>query len=282
MPKSAPPPRQGNFRSNPYGTWISPGFTSQSNYYPSPVSSCFDDPPFGMQPRAWGPPSFGSPENPYDVIVPPPELTRGQHVAPAVLPPPCGAETTGKLSREVPFGDPPTSAVTENPGTQEPQPAEDFKPGQEFKPAQEFRSPQTQPFPRQKQPLKRVDRMVLQAVTRKNKKAPDLRVISNSYGGGTQCNVYSKVPSVSKAISFNVDDEEALLKAYRLVKAMNPGAPVGGIMFSIGAKGDASRVDSISWNSFTGRSGLGRSFSMNLNGDKIDIFRRESAPAFCH
>ncbi|KAF5723750.1 hypothetical protein FMUND_1486 [Fusarium mundagurra] len=265
MPKSAPPPRQGSFRSNPYGTWISPSFTSQSNYYPSPASSRFDDPPFGMQPRAWGPPSFGSPEDPYDVIVPPPELTRGQRVVPAAPPPP--AETTEKLSREGLFGDPPTSAVAENPRAQESQPAQDFKP------AQEFRSPQTQPFVRQKQPLKRVDRMVLQAVTRNSKKAPDLRVVSNSYGGGTQCNVYSKVPSVAKTISFNVDDEEALLKAYRHVKAMNPGAPVGGIMFSIGAKGDASRVDSISWDSFAGRSGLGRSFSMNLNGDKIDVFR---------
>nr|RBQ92713.1 hypothetical protein FVER53263_04493 [Fusarium verticillioides] len=282
MPKSAPPPRQGNFRSNPYGTWISPGFTSQSNYYPSPASSRFEDPPFGMQPRAWGPPSFGSPEDPYDVIVPPPELARGQPVAPTAPPPPYGAGTAEKLSREVLFGELPISAVAENPGTQGSQPAEDFKPAQDIKPAQEFRSLQTQPLPRQKQPLKRVDRMVLQAVTRNSKKAPDLRVVSNSYGGGTQCNVYSKVPSVSKAISFNVDDEEALVKAYRHVKAMNPGAPVGGIMFSVGAKGDASRVDSISWDSFAGRSGLGSSFSMNLNGDKFEVFRREFASALCH
>ncbi|KLP07253.1 uncharacterized protein FFB20_06249 [Fusarium fujikuroi] len=274
MPKSAPP-RQGNFRSNPYGTWISPSFTSQSNYYPSPAS-LFDDPPFGMQQRAWGPPSLGSPEGPYDVIIPPPELTRGQHVAtvpPAHL---FGAETTEHRSRGSLFGDPPTSAAAENPKAEEPQPAQDFKPSQEFKPAQEFRSPQTQLFPRQKQPLKRVDSMVLQAVTRNSRRGrdiPDLRVVSNSYGGGTQCNVYSKVPSVAKTISFNVDDEEALLKAYRHVKAMNPSAPVGGIMFSIGAKGDASRVNSISWDSFAGRSGLGRSFSMNLNGDKFEVFR---------
>ncbi|KAF5536538.1 hypothetical protein FMEXI_10273 [Fusarium mexicanum] len=281
MPKSDPPPRQRNFRSKPYGTWISPGFTSQSNYHPSPTSSRFDDPPFGMQPRAWGPPSLGSPEG-YDVIIPPPELTHDQRVVPVPPPPPYGSETTEKRSQGGLFEDPPTSVAAEKPGTLEFQPvpvfkpAQEAKPTQEFKPAQEFRSPQTQPVPRQKQPLKRVDSMVLQAVTRKSrrgKEIPDLRVISNSYGGGTQCNVYSKVPSVAKAISFNVDDEEALLKAYRHVKAMNPSAPVGGIMFSIGARGDASQVDTISWDSFAGRSGLGRSFSMNLNGDKVEVFR---------
>ncbi|KAK2677019.1 hypothetical protein RAB80_005759 [Fusarium oxysporum f. sp. vasinfectum] len=251
MPKSAPP-RQGNFRSNPYGTWISPGFAgSQNTYYPSP-SSRFDDPPFGMQQRAWGPPSLGSPERPYDVIIPPPELNRSQR----------------QRSKDGFLGGPPTSAAAENPGAQD------------FKPAQQFWSPQTQLFERQKQPLKQVDSMVLQAVTRNSrwgKEAPDLRVISNSKGGGTQCNVYSKVPSVAKTISFNVDDEEALLKAYRHVKAMNPSAPVGGIMFSIGAKGNRSQVDNISWNSFAGRSGLGRSFSMNLNGDNIQVFRLEIA-----
>ncbi|EXA41747.1 hypothetical protein FOQG_02157 [Fusarium oxysporum f. sp. raphani 54005] len=263
MPKSAPP-RQGNFRSNPYGTWISPGFAgSQNTYYPSP-SSRFDDPPFGMQQRAWGPPSLGSPERPYDVIIPPPELNRSQRVAPVPPPPPYSTETTEQRSKHGFLGGPPTSAAAENPGAQD------------FKPAQQFWSPQTQLFERQKQPLKQVDSMVLQAVTRNSrwgKEAPDLRVISNSKGGGTQCNVYSKVPSVAKTISFNVDDEEALLKAYRHVKAMNPSAPVGGIMFSIGAKGDRSQVDNISWNSFAGRSGLGRSFSMNLNGDNIQVFR---------
>ncbi|TVY76490.1 hypothetical protein Focb16_v006509 [Fusarium oxysporum f. sp. cubense] len=263
MPKSAPP-RQGNFRSNPYGTWISPGFAgSQNTYYPSP-SSRFDDPPFGMQQRAWGPPSLDSPERPYDVIIPPPELNRSQRVAPVPPPPPYSTETTEQRSKDGFLGGPPTSAAAENPGAQD------------FKPAQQFWSPQTQLFERQKQPLKQVESMVLQAVTRNSrwgKEAPDLRVISNSKGGGTQCNVYSKVPSVAKTISFNVDDEEALLKAYRHVKAMNPSAPVGGIMFSIGAKGDRSQVDNISWNSFAGRSGLGRSFSMNLNGDNIQVFR---------
>ncbi|RKK25370.1 hypothetical protein BFJ66_g5303 [Fusarium oxysporum f. sp. cepae] len=272
MPKSAPP-RQGNFRSNPYGTWISPGFAgSQNTYYPS-TSSRFDDPPFGMQQRAWGPPSLGSPERPYDVIIPPPELNRGQRVAPVHPPPPYSTETPEQRSKDGFLGGPLTSAAAENPGAQD------------FKPAQQFWSPQTQLFERQKQPLKQVESMVLQAVTRNSrwgKEAPDLRVISNSKGGGTQCNVYSKVPSVAKTISFNVDDEEALLKAYRHVKAMNPSAPVGGIMFSIGAKGDRSQVDNISWNSFAGRSGLGRSFSMNLNGDNIQVFRRESASALCH
>ncbi|KAF4956302.1 hypothetical protein FGADI_3879 [Fusarium gaditjirri] len=275
MPKSAPS-RQGSFRSNPYGTWISPGFAgSQSTYYPSP-SSRFDDPPFGMQQRAWGPPSLGSPEGPYDAIVPPPELNRGQRVAPVPPPPPYRAETTEQRSKDGFLGGPSASAAAENPGAQDFQPTQDFKPGQDFKPAQEFRSMQTQVFEKQKQPLKRVDSMVLQAVarnSRRGKETPDLRVISNSRGGGTQCNVYSKVPSVAKTISFSVDDEEALLKAYRHVKAMNPSAPVGGIMFSIGAKGDRGQVDNISWNSFAGRASLGRSFSMKLNGDTYEVFR---------
>ncbi|CAG7557956.1 unnamed protein product [Fusarium equiseti] len=77
-------------------------------------------------------------------------------------------------------------------------------------------------------------------------------------GGGVQDNVFTKVPSASKTISFRVDSEETLLQAYRHVKAMNPSAPVGGILFSVPPKTEKNEflfteVNNIRWNALTGR-----------------------------
>ncbi|KAI1056907.1 hypothetical protein LB507_001577 [Fusarium sp. FIESC RH6] len=85
--------------------------------------------------------------------------------------------------------------------------------------------------------LKMVNSMALQTISRTNSRAPpSMSIYNNSRGGGIQDNVFTKVPSASKTISFRVDSEETLLQAYRHVKAMNPSAPVGGVMFSVAPK----------------------------------------------
>ncbi|KAF9769263.1 hypothetical protein IL306_013351 [Fusarium sp. DS 682] len=265
MPKSAPP-RPSRWRASPYGTWVSQEFANQEAFYQHSGASRFDAPPYGMQPPAWGPPTSNSPERPYEV-----PASRGDMLGPVErgsrvqnLPPSHGSDATEQSSQSVGgIGlreEPPAEATAENPGI-----------------AQEFQQAQDQVPERRKQPLTRVKSMVLQAVSshpRHRKEPPDLRIVSNSKGGGTQCNVYSKVPGVSKAISFNVDDEEALLKAYRHVKALNPSASVGGILLSTGAKGAPCDVDTIHWSSIAGRSGLGTKFSMDLNGETVDVSRR--------
>lgn len=107
--------------------------------------------------------------------------------------------------------------------------------------------------------LKMVNSMLLQAISRTNSRAPpSMSIYNNSRGGGVQDNVFTKVPSASKTISFRVDSEETLLQAYRHVKAMNPSAPVGGIMFSVPPKTEKheflfTEVNNIRWNALTGR-----------------------------
>ncbi|KAJ4136442.1 hypothetical protein NW768_004055 [Fusarium equiseti] len=107
--------------------------------------------------------------------------------------------------------------------------------------------------------LKMVNSMLLQSISRTNSRAPpSMSIYNNSRGGGVQDNVFTKVPSASKTISFRVDSEETLLQAYRHVKSMNPSAPVGGIMFSVPPKTEKheflfTEVNNIRWNSLTGR-----------------------------
>ncbi|KAH7191904.1 uncharacterized protein B0J16DRAFT_393987 [Fusarium flagelliforme] len=107
--------------------------------------------------------------------------------------------------------------------------------------------------------LKMVNSMLLQSISRTNSRAPpSISIYNNSRGGGVQDNVFTKVPSTSKTISFRVDSEETLLQAYRHVKAMNPSAPVGGIMFSVPPKTEKheflfTEVNNIRWNALTGR-----------------------------
>lgn len=106
--------------------------------------------------------------------------------------------------------------------------------------------------------LKMVNSMSLQTISRTNSRAPpSMSIYNNSRGGGVQDNVFTKVPSASKTISFRVDSEETLLQAYRHVKAMNPSAPVGGIMFSVPPKTEKheflfTEVNNIRWNALTG------------------------------
>jgi hypothetical protein len=105
--------------------------------------------------------------------------------------------------------------------------------------------------------LTMVDSMALKAVSRHGngtQQPPGLEIHSNSSGGGVQFNVFTKVPTVSKTIAFNVKNEEALIQAYRHVKAMNPAADVGGIMFCVAPKGGSSTTTrDIDWSSLAGR-----------------------------
>ncbi|KAF4340226.1 hypothetical protein FBEOM_5923 [Fusarium beomiforme] len=272
MPKSAPPPRPSPWRANPYGTWISQEF-AQESYRHRTTGTRFNGPPYGMQPQqVWGPPDLGSLELPYQE--PPSRYGMSNSIEDgnrpqSFLPLPYCSKNTER-SQEEPLERP--AASTGDPGNAQPvQKAQSQK--------AEGPNAQSQQPERQTRPLTRVSSMVLQAVTRgsrRGKQIPDLRVISNSKGSDTQSNVYSKVPVVAKTISFNVDDEEALLKAYRHVKAMNPSVSVGGIMFCSGNNGAASDIDTISWKSISGRSGLGKQFSFESNGQKVNVIHRQS------
>ncbi|KAM0204936.1 hypothetical protein ACHAQI_009752 [Fusarium lateritium] len=117
--------------------------------------------------------------------------------------------------------------------------------------------PETKPEIKPRSDLTMVDSMALKAVSRhgnSTQQPPGLAIHSNSSGGGVQFNVFTKVPTVSKTIAFNVENEEALLQAYRHVKAMNPSADVGGIMFCVAPKGGSfSTTQDIDWSSLAGR-----------------------------
>ncbi|KAF5656635.1 hypothetical protein FHETE_10912 [Fusarium heterosporum] len=107
--------------------------------------------------------------------------------------------------------------------------------------------------PKSERQLSMVDSMALQAVSRlDSKQPPGLSIYSNSQGGGVQFNIFTKIPNISKTIAFNVKSEEALVKVYRHVKAMNPSADVGGIMFCVASKSSSSKAEEIGWESLAG------------------------------
>ncbi|KAM0345577.1 hypothetical protein ACHAPU_006230 [Fusarium lateritium] len=111
-------------------------------------------------------------------------------------------------------------------------------------------------------PVSMVDSMALQAVGRfDGKQPPGLSTYSNSQGGGVQFNIFTKIPNVSKTIAFNVKSEEALVQVYRHVKAMNPSADVGGIMFCVAPKSAASKAEDIGWESLAGPSPNDRGYN---------------------
>ncbi|RGP66785.1 hypothetical protein FSPOR_6380 [Fusarium sporotrichioides] len=119
-----------------------------------------------------------------------------------------------------------------------------------------------------------VDSMVLQSVGRTGSRAPPgLAIHSNSRGGGTQHDVFTKVPNTSKTIAFRVESEETLVQAYHQVKAMNPSASVGGIMFSVAPKTESpfTEIDNVRWGSLTGR----RSFNSRFTTAPARAFRSE-------
>jgi hypothetical protein len=109
-----------------------------------------------------------------------------------------------------------------------------------------------------------VDSMVLQSIGRTGSRAPPgLAIHSNSRGGGAQIDVFTKVPNASKTIAFRVESEETLIQAYRQVKAMNPSASVGGMMFSVAPKPESpfTEIDNVRWGSLTGRRSFASRFT---------------------
>ncbi|KPA45867.1 hypothetical protein FLAG1_01187 [Fusarium langsethiae] len=99
-------------------------------------------------------------------------------------------------------------------------------------------------------------------------------------GGGTQHDVFTKVPNTSKTIAFRVESEETLIQAYRQAKAMNPSASVGGIMFSVAPKTESpfTEIDNVRWGSLTGR----RSFNSRFTTAPARAFRSEFSPLLSH
>ncbi|KAM0433912.1 hypothetical protein ACHAPT_003855 [Fusarium lateritium] len=96
--------------------------------------------------------------------------------------------------------------------------------------------------------------MALQTVTAiGSNKVPGLSVHSDSSGGGRQLNIYTKLAQAKSTICFKVDSEEAVLQAYRMVRQLNPSAPVGGIMFSVAPKMEPQFADvaTVDWSSLT-------------------------------
>ncbi|KAM0505475.1 hypothetical protein ACHAP8_001702 [Fusarium lateritium] len=117
-----------------------------------------------------------------------------------------------------------------------------------------------------------VDSMVLQSIGRTGSRAPPgLAIHSNSRGGGTQLDVFTKVPNTSKTIAFRVESEETLIQAYRQVKSMNPSASAGGLMFSVAPKPESpfTEIDNVRWGSLTGR----RSFASRFTPASSRVFR---------
>ncbi|KAG8669445.1 hypothetical protein FPOAC2_08775 [Fusarium poae] len=109
-----------------------------------------------------------------------------------------------------------------------------------------------------------VDSMVLQSIGRTGSRAPPgLAIHSNSRGGGTQIDIFTKVPNTSKTIAFRVESEETLIQAYRQVKAMNPYASVGGMMFSVAPKPESpfTEIDNVRWGSLNGRRSFASRFT---------------------
>ncbi|KAF4452995.1 hypothetical protein F53441_4226 [Fusarium austroafricanum] len=270
MPKALPPSRPDRWRAGPYGAWISPSLATQSHSTPvgarlqhdnfsgyrSRSHTASSDPP--TAPRAMGPydaPAHHSPAHS-------PAVYRKEN-----MPQTHGREFTPNV---MPNGPPSVLSFEEDKVSRHPQNAQESQKDLQDPVAQEPQDPpqaQSHQPTRLKRGLTRVARMSLQAVSRTNRhgrQQPGLRI--HSYGGGIQSNVWSNVPATAQTIAFNIEDEEALLKAYRNVKAMNPSAAVGGIMFSVATKAaHSSMADNLSWDFLAGRHGRGGRITINLD-----------------
>ncbi|KAF5021752.1 hypothetical protein F66182_6202 [Fusarium sp. NRRL 66182] len=274
MPKAPPPPpppgRENSWRANPYGTWLSPSHRYQTPSASLPPLSRSATPNFAPNgenlprrepPRGPASSLAISRNNPsgsiFDIFMDPlrGSSTSSRRNASPHIPRGIRNQKTTTSGRE-------QGEITETP-TSNAQASIDaiIKANDNNKP---------------KRGLTMVDSMVLQAVTqiRGDNRTPGLSIHSNSRGGGIQYNIFTKVPNLSKTIAFNVESEEALLEAYRHVKAMNPSAMVGGIMFSVTPKTGrpAVEVADVSWGALEGRgrANFGRSFS--INGNRFNFF----------
>ncbi|KAM5342297.1 hypothetical protein ACJ41O_013263 [Fusarium nematophilum] len=89
--------------------------------------------------------------------------------------------------------------------------------------------------------LTMVDSMAPQTVG--SRRLPSLSVHSDSSGGGAQMNIFTKLLETQSTLMFKVDSEQALIEAYRHVRAMNPSAPVWGILFGVAPKMGTSATE---------------------------------------
>ncbi|KAJ4256745.1 hypothetical protein NW762_008841 [Fusarium torreyae] len=228
MPKvQQPRTRSDGWRPGPYGSWV-PRFppTSEGRFLPG----------FGRQPST---------------SLKPFEIPSGSFVNPFQVP----------LQQSFPATAPATATAAAYDNVQ-PAPNAGKNPQDNGPPPQLFRESLLKPTrqDKSKRDLTMVDSMLLQSVSRHTPsgcgRIPGLSIHSNSRGGGVQFNVFTKVPNLSKTIAFNVKSEEALLAAYRHVKAMNPSAAVGGVMFSVAPKYDGPvEVANVPWSNLTSRGG---------------------------
>ncbi|KAF4957667.1 hypothetical protein FSARC_11223 [Fusarium sarcochroum] len=229
MPKAPPPQsRPDGCRPSPYGAWAS-RFSSRAENR-----------------------SLPSPARPAPPSLRPFELPSGSFVNPFEVPLQHNLPTTARDDNR------PARHAGQNPQGKNGPPRRFF---------QESLKPTGQEKDRPKRDLTMVDSMRLQSISRYNSRGriPGLSIHSNSRGGGVQFNVFTKVPNLSKTIAFNVKSEEALLAAYRHVKAMNPSAAVGGVMFSVAPKNDGPAVEvaDVPWGNFAGRGDGPRTFTIN-------------------
>ncbi|KAJ4024522.1 hypothetical protein NW752_003091 [Fusarium irregulare] len=251
MPRSATSWNRQRFRSQPYGYRSTQ--SAQQNQQSSYPGGSYDAQPSIIQPEGQVAPEAPSnstgehtdglahvdwqPNPPTDAPAPDMEPLDLPAPAPVPVPAPTEPEPPGEKLDAPPHGAPVSSGPSEPPR------------GPRYPRYDSYR-------PRE---LKMVNSMSLQTISRTNSRAPpSMSIYNNSRGGGVQDNVFTKVPSASKTISFRVDSEETLLQAYRHVKAMNPSAPVGGIMFSVPPKTEKheflfTEVNNIRWNALTGR-----------------------------
>ncbi|KAM0546061.1 hypothetical protein ACHAPJ_011075 [Fusarium lateritium] len=237
MPKAQQPrTRSDGWRPGPYGSWV-PRFTPTSEDRSLPGSA--RQPPTSLKPFELPSGSF---VNPFEV-----------HLQQSLPPPPPAAATVAAYDNARPAPN-----AGENPRGKNDLPLQFFQESI-LKPTGQEKS---------KRDLTMVDSMLLQSVSRHTPsgrgRIPGLSIHSNSRGGGVQFNVFTKVPNFSKTIAFNVKSEEALLAAYRHVKAMNPSAPVGGVMFSVAPKYDGPvEVANVPWSNLAGRGDGSRTFTSN-------------------
>ncbi|KAF5009302.1 hypothetical protein FDECE_4472 [Fusarium decemcellulare] len=98
-----------------------------------------------------------------------------------------------------------------------------------------------------------VDSMVLQTVKQPDSTWPP-GLSTHSRGGGTQFNIWTKVPETQKTIALKVDNEDSWRQAYRHVSAMNPSAPVGAVVFCVAPKGDGKATTTVEWSTLAGHS----------------------------
>ncbi|KAI6762651.1 hypothetical protein HG530_008631 [Fusarium avenaceum] len=267
MPKTSTKSPPSHWRPSPYGAFFpSSRWQSSPSLPTTPTGSTGNDENCPLQPAQQSSARPKAFELPPAVTTPSLEARTQCTKAPIIAgvnminPPPNGPQAIKPPQVSTPNGLPDRRFFARDFAPYLPKPMPTSKPEirPELKPSiKPDMKPDIEPEIKPRADLTMVDSMALQAVSRQGngtQQPPGLAIHSNSSGGGVQFNVFTKVPTVSKTISFNVKNEEALVQAYRHVKSMNPSADVGGIMFCVAPKGGSfTSTQNIDWSSFAGR-----------------------------